>query len=50
MNKHRSLGLLGLRERFAALGGGLKVERRVPNGTLVMLHLPERVGEFAHAS
>jgi PAS domain S-box-containing protein len=50
MNKHRSLGLLGLRERFAALGGGLKVERRVPKGTVVTLHLPERVEAIAHAS
>jgi PAS domain S-box-containing protein len=40
MHKPRSLGLLGLRERFAALGGGLTVQRRQPKGTRVTAYLP----------
>jgi PAS domain S-box-containing protein len=40
MKKAHSLGLLGLRERFAALGGGLSAERRLPKGTTVTVHLP----------
>jgi PAS domain S-box-containing protein len=40
MNKAHSLGLLGLRERFAALGGGLAVQRREPTGTTLTVYLP----------
>ncbi len=42
MLKVRSLGLLGLRERFAALGGGLSAQRREPRGTTVTVYLPTR--------
>ena len=38
--KPGSLGLLGIRERFQAAGGGLKVERNVPTGTKLSVHLP----------
>ncbi len=43
LSKPRSLGLLGLRERFEALGGGLTVENRLPHGTLLTLRLPRPV-------
>jgi PAS domain S-box-containing protein len=36
----RSLGLLGIRERFQAAGGGLKVARNAPAGTRLSVHLP----------
>jgi PAS domain S-box-containing protein len=38
--KPRSLGLLGIRERFQAAGGGLTVERNAPTGTKLAVHLP----------
>jgi signal transduction histidine kinase len=40
LNKPRSLGLLGIRERFSALGGGLTVMRREPKGTTFTVYLP----------
>jgi PAS domain S-box-containing protein len=40
MSKAHSLGLLGLRERFAALGGGLAARRREPTGTTLTAYLP----------
>jgi len=40
MDKPGSFGLLGIRERFAALGGGLTVERNAPTGTRVSVRLP----------
>jgi PAS domain S-box-containing protein len=45
MHKARSLGLLGIRERFAALGGGLLVRRRERTGTIVTVYLPVPNGE-----
>jgi signal transduction histidine kinase len=50
MYKPHSLGLLGLRERFAALGGGLTVQRREPTGTSVIVHLPKQLEDPAHAA
>jgi signal transduction histidine kinase/AmiR/NasT family two-component response regulator len=41
--KPRSLGILGIRERFAALGGGLTIGRREPHGTLMTVFLPRPV-------
>jgi PAS domain S-box-containing protein len=38
--KPRSLGLLGLAERFADLGGGLAIRRREPHGTALTVYLP----------
>jgi PAS domain S-box-containing protein len=40
LQKAGSLGLLGIRERFATAGGGLIVERRVQSGTSVTAYLP----------
>jgi two-component system, LuxR family, sensor kinase FixL len=40
MSKAHSLGLLGLRERYAALGGGLAARRREPTGTTLTAYLP----------
>lgn len=40
LNKPRSLGLLGIRERFSALDGGLTVKRREPTGTTFTVYLP----------
>jgi signal transduction histidine kinase len=40
LSKPRSLGLLGIRERFEALGGRLKIERRASQGTLLTVSLP----------
>jgi len=40
LNKVGSLGLLGMRERFAAAGGGLTVERRDSCGTCLTVFLP----------
>lgn len=39
LEKANALGLLGIQERFAALGGGLTVRRREPRGTVVVVHL-----------
>jgi PAS domain S-box-containing protein len=38
--KSGSLGLLKIRERFAVLGGALNVERNLPAGTKVTVHIP----------
>ncbi len=38
--KRGSLGLLGIRERFGAIGGELTVERSAPTGTKLMVRLP----------
>jgi PAS domain S-box-containing protein len=40
LKKAGSLGLLGIRERFAAGGGGLEVCRHEPHGTIMSVHLP----------
>lgn len=40
LSKPGSLGLLGLRERFRALGGGAHVRRRAENGTTLTVYLP----------
>jgi PAS domain S-box-containing protein len=40
LEKVNALGLLGIQERFAALGGGLTVLRREPRGTILAVHLP----------
>lgn len=40
MSKPGSLGLLGLRERFRALGGGVQVRRRAESGTTLSVFLP----------
>lgn len=37
---HRPLGLLGMHERAALLGGTLTIEPRVPRGTRVALRVP----------
>jgi PAS domain S-box-containing protein len=50
MNKPRSLGLLGLRERFVALGGGLTAQRRTPKGTTVTVYLPKPADAAIHAA
>ena len=39
-NKPHALGLLAIQERFAALGGGLEIRRRGPNGTSMTVFLP----------
>jgi PAS domain S-box-containing protein len=44
LRKPHSLGLLGLRERFMALGGAVSVEERHPHGTVVTLQLPLNAG------
>ncbi len=38
--QHRPLGLLGMQERAALIGGSLTVEPGTPNGTCVTLHVP----------
>jgi signal transduction histidine kinase/ligand-binding sensor domain-containing protein len=38
-----SNGLMNMRERMAALGGGIEFETSVPNGARVVLHLPVSV-------
>jgi signal transduction histidine kinase len=43
LRKERALGILGLRERFAALGGGVHIGRNEPRGTIVSVHLPSSV-------
>ena len=40
LDKPNALGLLGVQERFGALGGGLTIRRREPRGTTVTVHLP----------
>jgi signal transduction histidine kinase len=40
LTKPTSLGLLGLRERFEALGGGLAVTRESRGGTRLAAYLP----------
>jgi two-component system sensor histidine kinase UhpB len=40
LSKTNALGLLGIQERFGALGGGLTVLKREPRGTVVSVHLP----------
>jgi signal transduction histidine kinase len=40
LSKPRSLGLLALRERFAAVGGELVVRRAQPSGTSMIVDLP----------
>lgn len=50
MNKTHSLGLLGLRERFATLGGGLAAHRREPTGTTLTVYLPMPVDAPTHAA
>lgn len=40
LRKPGSLGLLGIRERFGASGGGLIVERRSSRGTCLTVFLP----------
>ena len=41
MNKAGSLGLVGIHERFTALGGGLTLQKREPRGTRVAVFIPE---------
>jgi signal transduction histidine kinase len=48
LHKARSLGLLGIRERFAALRGGLIVRRRKQPGTMVTVYLPAPGVDPAH--
>jgi PAS domain S-box-containing protein len=40
LNKAGSLGLVGVRERFNALGGGFTIKRREPSGTRVEGFIP----------
>ncbi len=40
LSKTNALGLLGIQERFAALGGGLEVRRRETVGTTFRVYLP----------
>lgn len=40
LKKLGSLGLLGIRERMTALGGGMSVRRDQPRGTTVTVYLP----------
>ena len=42
LKKSGSLGLVGIRERFAALGGGLTIHNREPRGTRVVVFIPEQ--------
>ncbi len=50
MEKTHSLGLLGLRERFATLGGGLAAQRREPTGTTFTVYLPMPIHAPTHAA
>jgi signal transduction histidine kinase len=50
MQKPRSLGLLCLRERFAAQGGGLAVRREEPTGTRVTVYLPSTLDRASYAA
>jgi signal transduction histidine kinase len=45
LRKPGSLGLLGIRERFAAAGGGLMIERSRPRGTWLTVFLPSRASQ-----
>ena len=47
LRRPRSLGLLALRERFEAFGGGIDVTGRRPTGTVVTFHLPMPAAESA---
>jgi signal transduction histidine kinase len=38
----RSMGLAGMRERAALVGGVLSIERLQPRGTLVSVHVPNQ--------
>lgn len=38
--KHRSLGLIGMRERAGLLGGQLEVESAIDSGTIIVAQLP----------
>ena len=49
LHKAGSLGLLGIRERFIALGGGLTIDRGTPSGTCVTVFVPAAAGESAVA-
>jgi two-component system, NarL family, sensor histidine kinase UhpB len=49
LRKPGSLGLLGIRERFAAAGGGLMVERGSPRGTCLTVFLPSGGPEVGRA-
>ena len=40
LRKAGSLGLLGIRERFEALGGGLAIDGSAPSGTCVTVFVP----------
>lgn len=48
--KPRSLGLLALRERIAALGGDLTVRRSEPNGTSMIVEIPMPPDARNHAA
>jgi PAS domain S-box-containing protein len=50
LRKPGSLGLLGIRERFVAAGGGLRVERGSPRGTCLMVFLPSSESEAARST
>lgn len=45
LNKPKSFGLRGIRERMHGLGGSLELGRNVPAGTRVILHAPLRPGQ-----
>ena len=45
LKKNGSLGLVGIRERFATLGGGLTIQKREPRGTRVVVFIPEPPNE-----
>jgi signal transduction histidine kinase len=47
--KAGALGLLGIRERFAALGGALVMQRREPRGTSFIVSLPIPPAANGHA-
>ena len=49
LRKPGSLGLLGIRERFATAGGGLMVEPVSPRGTCLTVFLPVRESEAVRA-
>jgi PAS domain S-box-containing protein len=46
LHKAGSLGLLGIRERFAAAGGGLIVNHGAPSGTCVTVFVPSPAAEI----
>jgi len=45
MQSPKSLGLLGMKERAAVLGGHLAIEPVLPSGTRVTLRLPQRASD-----